>query len=220
MNIEGLSRIRLMTVDDHPLFREGIASVLEKAADIELVAEASNGREAIATYRECLPDITLMDIQMPDLNGIETTCAIRREFPQAKIIVLTTYEGDVHALRAIKAGAWGYMLKSMVRREMVDIIRTVHAGKRYIPAGMSASLAQHLHGDALSPREVQVLELAATGKSNRLIGVQLRISEETVKVHMKSILAKLSAHDRTHAVLLGIERGIIDIRMHLAQLAS
>jgi DNA-binding NarL/FixJ family response regulator len=213
MHIAAPGGITILTVDDHPMFREGIASVIEGEADVRLVAEAATGREAIERYREFRPDVTLMDIQMPDLNGIEATSAIRREFPAARVIVLTTYEGDVHALRAIKAGAAGYMLKSMVRKDVLDAVRTVHAGRRYIPPSVARALAEHLQGDALSPREIQVLELASLGKTNRLIGVQLGIAEETVKVHMKSVLSKMAANDRTHAVMLAIERGIIDVRL-------
>lgn len=204
--------ITVMTVDDHPLFREGIASVIEDEADMRLLAEATSGREAIQRYRELRPDVTLMDIQMPDMNGIDATTAIRRDFPHARIVVLTTYEGDVLAQRAIKAGAVGYLLKSMLRKELLATVRNVHAGRRCIPPAVASGMAAHWHVDALSKREVEVLQLVAGGQSNKRIGLLLAISEETVKVHMKSILAKLAASDRTHAVTLAIERGILDLR--------
>ena len=178
---------------------------------MQLVAEATNGKEAVARYREHRPDVTLMDIQMPEMNGIEAMIAIREEFPTARIVVLTTYQGDVQALRAIKAGAAGYLLKSMLRKELLETIRVVHAGRRRIPAEIAVELAEHVADDALSEREVEVLRLAATGSSNKRIGAQLNISEETVKAHMKSILAKLVANDRTHAVTIALKRGIIEV---------
>jgi DNA-binding NarL/FixJ family response regulator len=204
--------ISVYIVDDHPLFRQGLASILEGEPDIVLAGEASTGREALAGYRELKPDVIVMDIQMPEMNGIDATALIRRDFPAARIIILTTYEGDVHALRAMKAGAAGYMLKSMVRKDLLDTIRAVHAGRHYVTPSVAVTMASHLHGDALTTREIQVLELASVGKSNRLIGVQLGISEATVKVHMKNVLSKMGANDRTHAVVLAVERGIIDLR--------
>jgi DNA-binding NarL/FixJ family response regulator len=204
--------ISVLIVDDHPLFRQGLASILEGESDIVLAGEASTGREALAAYGRLQPDVTVMDIQMPEMNGIDATALIRRDFPGARIIILTTYEGDVHALRAMKAGAAGYMLKSMVRKELLDTIRSVHGGRHYVTPSVAVAMASHLHGDALTSREIQVLELASAGKTNRLIGTQLGISEATVKVHMKSVLSKMGANDRTHAVVLAVERGIIDLR--------
>jgi len=203
--------ITILAVDDHPLLREGIAGVIEGQPDMQLVAEATNGLEAVARYREHQPDVTLMDIQMPQMNGIDAMIAIREEFPNARIVVLTTYQGDVQALRAIKAGAAGYLLKSMLRKELLETIRVVHAGRRRIPPEIAVELAEHVADDALSEREIEVLRLAATGSSNKRIGAQLNISEETVKAHMKSILAKLVANDRTHAVTIALKRGIIEV---------
>jgi DNA-binding NarL/FixJ family response regulator len=202
--------ITVLVVDDHPVFRQGLISILDGEPDIAPAGEAATGREAIERYRRLLPDVVVMDIQMPELNGIDTTVLLLREFPAARIIVLTTYEGDVHASRAMKAGAAAYMLKSQVRKELVDAIQRVHAGGRVVDPAMAAAIASNLHADALTPREIQ--ELAATGKSNRLIGEQLGISESTVKVHMKSVLAKLEANDRTHAVVRAVERGYIELR--------
>ncbi|HEY3823782.1 MAG TPA: response regulator transcription factor [Bryobacteraceae bacterium] len=203
--------IRVMTVDDHPLMRAGIAAVLESEVDIELVAEASTGAEALESYRSVRPDVTLMDIQMPEMNGIEAIMAIRGEFPDARIIVLTTYSGDVQALRAIKAGAFGYMLKNMLRKELPDTIRAVHAGKRRIPADIASEIAMQVLADSLTQREIQILEHVSRGCANKEIGAQLSISEDTVKAHMKSILAKLGANDRTHAVIIAVKRGIIEV---------
>ncbi|GGC66844.1 response regulator [Undibacterium terreum] len=204
--------ITILAVDDHPLFRDGIASVIDSEPDLKLVAQASNGLEAIASYREFHPDVTLMDIQMPEMNGIDATAEIRKEFPQARIVVLTTYEGDVHALRAIKAGAAGYLLKSMLRKQLLETVRVVHGGRRSIPPEIAMDLANRMGYETLSQREIEVLQLVATGRSNKRIGAHLDISEETVKVHMKSILTKMMANDRTHAVTLAIERGIIDMQ--------
>lgn len=204
--------ISVIVVDDHPLFREGLASILESEADIVLCGEAETGRAAIVQYRAHRPDVIIMDIQMPEMDGIEATALIRREFPDARIVVLTTYEGDVHALRAIKAGAAAYMLKSKVRKDLLDTIRAVHAGQRYVTPSVAMAVATSLNGDVLTPREVQVLELASIGKTNRLIGAQLAISEATVAAHMKNVLAKMGANDRTHAVMLALERGVIDFR--------
>ena len=193
------------------MLREGIAAVLGSEPDMVLVAEASNGREAIEQYRVHRPDVTLMDLQMPVMNGTEAILTIRKEFPDARIIVLTTYAGDVQAVRAIKAGASGYMLKNMVRKELVETIRTVHAGKKRIPAEIAVEMAEHHSDDALSEREIEVLQQVAAGNANKLVAAHLRISEETVKAHMKSILSKLGANDRTHAVTIALKRGIIDI---------
>jgi DNA-binding NarL/FixJ family response regulator len=203
-------QIRIMTVDDHPLLREGIAAVLEDEPDMVLVAEATNGDDAIRSFRQHRPDVTLMDIQMPGMSGIDAMTAIRTEFPTARFIVLTTYQGDVQALRALKAGASGYLLKSMLRKELLETIRIVDSGRRRIPPEVAAELADHLADDALSEREMEILRQVASGNSNKLIASQLRISEATVKGHMKNILSKLGANDRTHAVTIAIKRGFID----------
>lgn len=203
--------IRILTVDDHPLLREGIAAVLQDEPDMMLVAEASNGREAVALYREHRPDITLMDLQMPEMNGIDAISAIRGEFPNARFVVLTTYAGDVQAVRAIKAGAFGYLLKGMIRAELLNTIRAVHAGQRCIPREIASQIANYLADDALTDREVDVLQRVAAGHANKEIAAQLRLSEETVKAHVKSILSKLRANSRTHAVTIGLKRGFIDI---------
>ncbi|MEL1264033.1 response regulator transcription factor [Pseudoxanthomonas putridarboris] len=203
--------IRILTVDDHPLLREGIAAVIEGQPDMVLAGEATNGREAVDAFRDCRPDVTLMDLQMPEMGGIEAIGAIQREFPGARIVVLTTYQGDVQALRAFKAGASGYLLKSMLRKELVDTIRSVHGGRRRIPPEIAAEIAEHASDDALTLREVEVLRQVAAGNGNKRIAVQLSISEETVKAHMKNILAKLDANDRTHAVTIALKRGFIEI---------
>jgi two-component system, NarL family, response regulator len=203
--------IRILTVDDHPMLREGIAAVLASEEDMFLVAEASNGREAVDQFRTHHPDVTLMDVQMPEVNGIDAIVKIRQEFPDARIIVLTTYTGDAQAARAFKAGACGYLLKSMVRKELVDTIRLVHAGKKKIPAEIAVEMAQHHSDDALTEREIEVLREVAAGNANKMVAQRLNISEETVKAHMRSILSKLSANDRTHAVTIAVKRGIIEI---------
>ena len=202
--------IKVLAVDDHPLLREGIAAVIEDEEDIELVAEAASGHEAIELFRKHRPDVTLMDLQMPGMNGIDAIVAIRSEFPNARFVVLTTYQGDVQALRALKAGASGYLLKNMLRRELLDTIRAVNAGRRRIPPEIAAELADHVTEDALSEREIEVLRRVAAGNSNKIIGVQLSVSEATIKGHMKSIMAKLGANDRTHAVTIATKRGFID----------
>ena len=203
--------IRILTVDDHPLLREGIAVLIKSEADMKLVAEASNGEEAIEQFRLHRPDVTLMDIQMPTLNGTEAISRIRSEFPNARIIVLSTYSGDVQVLRAIKAGARGYILKGHVGRELLDAIRSVHAGHKRIPPEIAAELAEHAGDDALSAREMDVLRLIATGNSNKQIADKLSIGETTVKSHITNILSKLGANDRAHAVTIGLQRGIIDL---------
>jgi len=201
--------IRILCVDDHPLLREGIGALVSTQSDMKLVAEATNGHEAVQLFRTLRPDVTLMDIQMPETDGIDALIAIRNEFPDARVIVLTTYSGDVQAMRALKAGAQGYLLKGLLRQELLETIRAVHAGRRRIGPQVAAELADHVTGDALSAREVDVLRLVAHGNSNKRIADQLSISEDTVKGHVKNILAKLGANDRTHAVTIGLKRGII-----------
>jgi len=203
--------IRILTVDDHALLLEGIATLVNSESDMKLVAEACNGSEAVVKFRLHQPDVTLMDLQMPTLNGIEAIIGIRSEFPNARIIVLTTYEGDVQILRALKAGARAYILKGHVHRELLDTIRAVHAGQKRIPPKVAAELADHAAEDHLSSREIDVLRLIATGNANKEIACQLSITEETVKSHVTNILAKLGANDRTHAVTLALKRGIIEL---------
>lgn len=203
-------KITVLTVDDHPLLRSGIAAVIQGEDDILLVGEATNGREAIEAYRVHRPDVTLMDVQMPVMNGIDAILAIRRDFPDARFIVLTTYHGDVQALRALKAGAMGYLLKNMLREELINTIKAVYAGRRCIPPEVASGIAEHVTDDALTDREIEVLRRVAAGTSNKIIASQLAISEATVKSHMKSILSKLGANDRTHAVSIAMKRGFID----------
>jgi len=203
--------IRILSVDDHPLLRSGIGTLIATQPDMQLVGEASTGKEAVQLHRELNPDVTLMDLQMPALNGIEAIIGIRSEFPNARIIVLTTYAGDVQVLRALKAGARGYILKAHVRRELLDTIRAVHAGQKRIPQEVAAELAEHAVEDDLTSRELDVLRLIATGNANKEIAGQLSIAEETVKSHVTNILAKLGANDRTHAVTIGLKRGIIEL---------
>jgi DNA-binding NarL/FixJ family response regulator len=205
------SQIRILTVDDHPVLREGIAAILASETDMVLVAEAGNGREAIEQFRTHRPDITLMDLQMPLMSGGEAIVEIRREFPAARIIVLTTYSGDAQADRAFKAGAYGYLLKSMLRKELVETIRIVHGGRKKIPPEIAVELAEHHADDALTEREIGVLRQVASGHANKVIADNLEISEETVKAHMRKILSKLGANDRTHAVAIALKRGIIEI---------
>ncbi len=201
--------IRILAVDDHPLFRSGIAALLATQPDMSLVAEASNGREAIERFRAHRPDITLMDLQMPEMNGLDAMIAIRDEFPEARIIVLTTYTGDVQVLRAMKTGARAYLLKNLLDKELLQTIRAVHAGKKTLAAEASYELAEHATDDALTPGEVEVLRLIASGNANKQIAAELSITEETVKGRVKNILSKLGANDRTHAAMIGIKRGII-----------
>jgi DNA-binding NarL/FixJ family response regulator len=203
--------IRILSVDDHPLLREGVAALLVGQSDFTLIAEASNGREAVDQFRRHRPDVTLMDLQMPEMNGLDAMVAICEEFPSARIIVLTTYVGDALALRALKAGARAYLLKSLLRKELLETIRLVHAGQKRIVPVVAAELAEHAMDDALSPREVDVLRLIAAGNANKAIASQLSITEETVKGHVKNILSKLAASDRTHAVTIALKRGIIDL---------
>jgi DNA-binding NarL/FixJ family response regulator len=203
------SRVRVLTVDDHPLFRQGIAALLEDEPDMVLAAEAANGRQAIELFRQHRPDVTLMDLQMPDMTGLEAITAIRAEFPDARIIVLTTYAGDVHVTRALQAGACGYLLKSTLSLELLATIRAVHRGRRALSPEISLELAEHTMQDALSAVEVRVLRLIAEGNSNKEIAAQLSLTEDGVKGQVRSILAKLGANDRAHAAVLGLKRGII-----------
>jgi DNA-binding NarL/FixJ family response regulator len=205
------SPIRILAVDDHQLVREGISGFLAVQPDMTLVAEAANGREAIQQFRTHRPDVTLMDLQMPEMNGIDALIAIRGEFHDAKIIVLTTYEGDAHILRSLKAGAQGYLLKNTLHTELLQTIRAVHAGKRGLSPEASFQIAQHMSDQALTPAELAVLRLIAAGNANKQIGDQLGITEDTVKGRVKSILAKLDANDRTHAAIIGLKRGIIEL---------
>lgn len=205
------NRIRILLADDHPLLRDGVAGLVADQPDMELVGEASNGQEAIEQFRKHRPDVALLDLQMPEMNGIDAIVAIREEFPDARIIVLTTYTGDTQILRALKAGAQAYLLKSALRRELLDTIRVVHKGQRRIPPEVAAQLAEHAADDPLTSREIEVLRLIASGKANKLIASDLSITEETVKGHVKNILSKLAASDRTHAVTIALKRGIIDL---------
>jgi DNA-binding NarL/FixJ family response regulator len=203
--------IRVLVVDDHPLLRGGIAAVIDSAPDLQLIAEAGSGQEACDAFRTHHPDVTLMDLQMDGMDGVAATAAIRAEWPDARILMLTTYGGDGHAVRALKAGASGYLLKSMIRKDLPDAIRAVHAGRRRIPAEVAEALASHFTDDALSPRELEVLQQIAKGNSNRRVATQLSISEDTVKTHMKNIMSKLGANDRTHAVMIALKRGMIEM---------
>ena len=203
--------IRILTVDDHPLLRKGIAALVNGEPDLKLVAEASNGNEAVDAFRSHRPDVTLMDLQMPEVDGIDAIDRIRREFPEARIIVLTTYSGDTQVLRALKAGARGYILKGHVHKELLDAIRAVHTGQKRIPAEIAAQLADHATDDPLTEREIDVLKLVAAGNANKQIADRLSIGEATVKSHVSNILSKLGANDRSHAVTIGLKRGIIEL---------
>jgi DNA-binding NarL/FixJ family response regulator len=209
--LENAGRIRILTVDDHPLLREGVASMINAEPDMQIVAEADSGAEAIKQFRSHRPDVTLMDLQMPGMNGVDAIKAIRDEFDDARIIVLTTYTGDVQVLQALKAGAAGYLLKSALRTELLNAIRAVHIGQRHVSASIASEIAQHVGEVALSERELEVLRKVAAGNSNKQVAAQLGISEDTAKAHMKNILSKLNANDRTHAVTIAVKRGIIDI---------
>ena len=206
----GGPRIRILAVDDHPIVRQGIARLVGIQPDMILVGEASNGREAMQQFRTQHPDVTLMDLQMPEMNGLDALIAIRNEFPDARIIMLTTYAGDVQILRALKAGAQGYLLKNTLHKELLERIRAVHAGRKTISADASYELTEHATDEALTPAEVRVLRLIAAGNANKEIAEQLSISEETVKGQVRNILSKLGAKDRTHAAMIGLKRGIID----------
>lgn len=203
--------IKVLAVDDHPVFREGIASLLKVDTSVELVAEASNGAEAIRLFREHRPDVTLMDLQMPHMSGLEAIEKIREDYPHARIIVLTTFTGDVQVMRAFRAGARGYLLKSLLRKDLLETIHAVHGGSRRMPPEVAARIAEFAVDDALSAREIEVLRLIAGGNANKEIAAQLRISEETVKGHVSNILSKLGANDRTHAAMIGLKRGFIDL---------
>jgi two-component system, NarL family, response regulator len=204
-------RIRVLAVDDHPLLRDGIAATIRRQPDMQLVGEATNGREAVQRFREHRPDVTLMDLQMPEMSGIEAITAIRSEFSTARIVILTTYRGDAQALSAFRAGACGYLLKDMLRKELVETIRAVHAGRRRLPPELAAELAEHVTDDTLTAREIEILQCVAAGSANKAIASQLGISENTVKAHVKNVRAKLDANDRTHAVTIALKRGFIEL---------
>ena len=211
MTDNSVQPIRIMIVDDHPLLRIGIAAILEGQRDMLLVAEAENGTEAVALHKTVRPDVTLMDLQMPQMNGVDAITGIRRDTPRARIIVLTTYAGDEQALRALRAGAVGYLLKNTLRKELLDTIRAIHAGRRHIPADIAQQIAFHAADDSLTAREIRVLGYVAAGKANKEIAWLLSISEDTVKAHLRAVFAKLDASDRTHAVTVALKRGIIEL---------
>ena len=203
--------IRVLTVDDHPLLRDGIAALVGSEEDMELIGEASNGRDGLDLFRKFRPDVTLMDLQMPEMNGIDAIGAIRGEFPEARIIVLTTHPGDVQVSRAFKAGARAYLMKGELRKELLETIRAVHAGQKRLSSEVAAEIAEHGTDSSLTPREIDVLRLVAAGNANKEVGARLSLTEVTIKSHMKNILAKLGANDRTHAVTIALKRGIIDL---------
>ena len=205
------SRIRILIVDDHPVLREGLVAIIESQSDLKVVAEAGTGKEAIALFEEHLPDITLMDLGLPDVNGIDVITALRETHPDARIIVLTTYLGDVQAIRALRAGASGYLLKATLRRDLLDSIRAVHSGLRHVQAEVATELGQHAAEKTLTEREVEVLKFIARGCSNKVVADRLNISEDTVKGHVRDILSKLKANDRTHAVTIALHRGFFEI---------
>jgi DNA-binding NarL/FixJ family response regulator len=207
----GSPPIRVLVVDDHPIVRDGIAGLIAVQPDMTLVAQGGNGREAIQHFRTHRPDVTLMDLQMPEMNGLDALIAIRTEFPEARVIMLTTYEGDVHIVRALKAGAQGYLLKNTLHSDLLRTIRAVHAGKRGLSPEASLQIAEHMSDDALTPAEIAVLRLIAAGNANKEIADQLGVTEDTVKGRVKSILSKLGANDRTHAAIIGVKRGIIEV---------
>jgi DNA-binding NarL/FixJ family response regulator len=211
MNPAQVRPISILLADDHPMLREGVAAVLQMQGDLRLVGEARTGAEAVSLFRELRPDVTLMDLQMPEVNGVQAIEMIRSEAPSAKIIVLTTYDGDVQALRALKAGAVGYLLKSTLRRELIDAIREVHAGRKRIAPHIAEKIAVHVTDEHLSERETNILRLVADGCQNKQIAWKLGISEQTVKAHLKSIFDKLGVGDRTHAVTVALRRGVIDL---------
>ena len=209
---DDLKSIRILTVDDHPVVRNGIAGLVQDQPDMLLVGEASNGREAIQQFRAHQPDVTLMDLQMPEMSGVDAIIAIRDQFPRARIIVLTTYTGDVQVVRALKAGAQGYLIKNLLHKELLDAIRRVHSGKKIFTPELSCEVASHAADDSLTPAEISVLRLIAEGNANKQIAAQLSISEETVKSRVKNILSKLGANDRTQAVTIALKRGIIELQ--------
>lgn len=207
----GERRIRVLIVDDHPVLRDGVAAILGNQSDMEAVGEARDGAEAVERFRALRPDVTLMDLQMPGMNGVDAILAIRAEHPNARIIVLTTYAGDAQAVRALKAGAAGYLLKSSLRTELIDAIRDVHRGQRHVHREVADEIALHVVDETLTPREVAILQLVSVGKANKQVAAELGLSEETVKGHLKSIFAKLDVADRTHAVTVAARRGIIEL---------
>jgi len=207
--MEATNPIKVLCADDHPLMRDGINFALQAVPDMLIVAEASNGFEALKAYKQYRPDVTLMDLRMPEMNGIDATAAILKEFPHARIIILTTYAGDVSATRAFKSGARGYLLKGTLRTELVSTIRKVHAGHQHIPPEIAGGIAAHVSNDDLTARELEVLQSVASGNSNKAVADSLNISEDTVKGHVRNILAKLRANDRTHAVMIALERGYL-----------